>query len=166
MTRHLCALSAWVAASFVYLLASVGSAADSAQFDPTSEALKYIASVKVGPHDWPQWGGSPSRNNVPDAKNIPITWDVDSGQNIKWSAALGSETYGNPVVANGKVYVGTNNGAGYLKRYPTRSTWASCCVSTRTRASSCGSTAARNCRPVRVNDWPNQGICSHGDGGR
>ena len=31
---------------------------------------------------------------------------------------LGSETYGNPVCANGKVYVGTNNASGYLSRYP------------------------------------------------
>ena len=28
---------------------------------------------------------------------------------MKWVAALGSQTYGNPVVADGKVFVGTNN---------------------------------------------------------
>ena len=27
-----------------------------------------------------------------------------------WAAKLGSQTYGNPVVAGGRVYVGTNNG--------------------------------------------------------
>ena len=30
-------------------------------------------------------------------------------KNVKWVAALGSQTYGNPVVAGGKVFVGTNN---------------------------------------------------------
>ena len=31
---------------------------------------------------------------------------------------LGSDTYGNVVVANGNLYVGKNNGNAYLKRYP------------------------------------------------
>ena len=46
---------------------------------------------------------------------MPVAYDVKTGKNIRWSAALGSETYGNPVVANGKAYVGTNNGSGYVK---------------------------------------------------
>ena len=25
--------------------------------------------------EWPQWGGSPARNNAPRAANIPIDWD-------------------------------------------------------------------------------------------
>lgn len=40
----------------------------------------------------------------------PTMWDVGSGQNIKWSVPLGTLTFGSPVVAGGKVYVGTNNG--------------------------------------------------------
>ena len=30
-------------------------------------------------------------------------------KNVKWIAKLGSQSYGNPTVANGRVYVGTNN---------------------------------------------------------
>ena len=86
--------------------------------DPTAFVVSAISKMKVGPHDWPQWGGSTSRNNTPDGKNIPVSWNVDTGENIRWSMPLGSETYGNAVVANGKVYVGTNNGNGYIKRYP------------------------------------------------
>ena len=70
--------------------------------DPTAVVAERIAKMKVGKKDWPQWGGSYSRNNTPDAKNIPITWDVATGENVVWSMPLGSETYGNPVVANGK----------------------------------------------------------------
>jgi outer membrane protein assembly factor BamB len=36
-------------------------------------------------------------------------WDPEKGVNIRWVADLGSETYGGPVVAGGKVFVGTNN---------------------------------------------------------
>jgi len=26
--------------------------------------------------DWPEWGGSPGRNNVSAAKGLPAEWDV------------------------------------------------------------------------------------------
>lgn len=35
-----------------------------------------------------------------------------------WSADLGSITYSQPTVANGKVFIGTNNERGYVSRYP------------------------------------------------
>jgi outer membrane protein assembly factor BamB len=64
-----------------------------------------------GVTDWPMWGGSADRNMVSDATGLPTEWDVKTGKNIKWVAALGSQSYGNPVVANGVVLVGTNNEA-------------------------------------------------------
>ena len=42
-------------------------------------------------------------------KGIPTSWDVKTKKNVKWMAELGSQSYGNPVVAGGQVYVGTNN---------------------------------------------------------
>ena len=57
------------------------------------------------------WGGTPDRNMVSNMKGLPTTWDVKTKKNIKWVAELGSQTYGNPVVANGMVFVGTNNEA-------------------------------------------------------
>ena len=109
-------------AYFLTLLAlSIGISAGQVHaqdYDPTAEIVKDLAKLKVGTKDWPQWGGWSGKNNTPNGKNIPIEWDIDDGTNIKWSAKLGSQTYGNPAIANGKVYVGTNNGAGHLKRYP------------------------------------------------
>ncbi len=55
------------------------------------------------------WGGTPARNMVSAAKGLPASWDVAKQTNVRWVAALGSQTYGNPVVAGGKVFVGTNN---------------------------------------------------------
>ncbi len=86
-------------------------------YDATAEALKAIGQLKVKPLDWPMWGGSPLRNNTPNGKNICTDWDVKKGTNIKWSAKLGSQTYGNPIVGNGKVIIATNNTNGYIKRY-------------------------------------------------
>lgn len=60
----------------------------------------------------PMFGGTPSRNMVNTTdKNIPTEWSIQQGgqKNVKWIAKLGSKAYGGPVVAQGKVFVGTNN---------------------------------------------------------
>ena len=73
-------------------------------------------SLPVFAADWPHWGGGPERNMVnPDEKNLPTTWDVKTGSHIAWVKPLGSLAYGNPVVAQGKVFVGTNNDGLYDK---------------------------------------------------
>ena len=55
------------------------------------------------------YGGTPSRNMVSEATHLPSRWDPATGLNIKWTANLGSQSYGGPLVAGGRVYVGTNN---------------------------------------------------------
>src|SRR4026209_75797 len=59
--------------------------------------------------EWPMWGGTADRNMVSHMKGIPTAWDVKTKKNIKWMVELGSQSYGNPVVAGGMVFVGTNN---------------------------------------------------------
>ena len=71
-------------------------------------ALSLLAS-DPGTGDWPMWGGTPDRNMVSKMKNPPASWNLEKKTNIKWVAALGSQSYGNPTVAGGKVFVGTNN---------------------------------------------------------
>lgn len=127
--------------------------------DPTKLVMDHIAKMKVGKNDWPQWGGSYSRNNTPDGKNIPVKWDVNTGENILWSMPLGSETYGNPVVANGQVYIGTNNGNGYIKRYPS-SVDLGCLLSFNEKDGKFLWQHSQEKLPTgRVHDWPHQGIC-------
>ena len=62
-----------------------------------------------GTGDWPMWGGTADRNMVSNMKGLPLDWDVKTKKNVKWVADLGSQTYGNVVVAGGMVFVGTNN---------------------------------------------------------
>jgi outer membrane protein assembly factor BamB len=79
-------------------------------FQAQTQALEKARLAKNAP--WPMFGGSPERNmaNVAD-KNIATNWNIEEGKqkNIKWMAELGSYAYGGPVVADGKVFVGTNN---------------------------------------------------------
>jgi hypothetical protein len=59
-----------------------------------------------GTADWPMWGGTPDRNMVSNMKDLPVEWDVKARTNVKWVADLGSQSYGNPVIAGGMVFVG------------------------------------------------------------
>src|SRR5204863_986056 len=70
--------------------------------------ISAFAISDPGTGDWPMWGGTPDRNMVSSAKGLPTEWDIKTKKNVKWMAELGSQSYGNPVVAGGMVFVGTN----------------------------------------------------------
>jgi outer membrane protein assembly factor BamB len=74
-----------------------------------SLALFAAAAFPLVSQDWPMWGGTPHRNMISEMKKLPEQWDVESGKNIKWKAEIGTDSYGNPVVAGGKIFLGTNN---------------------------------------------------------
>jgi outer membrane protein assembly factor BamB len=60
--------------------------------------------------DQPQWGQAWSRNMASDERGLPSSFDPKTGENVKWCAHLGTETHATPIVAGGRVYIGTNNG--------------------------------------------------------
>ncbi len=134
-------------------------------------AVDKSANAPLKPGDWPQWAGSSYRNNTPVADNIPTTWDVgsfdrktgkwlsDDAVNIKWVAQVGSQTYGNPVVAGGRVFVGTNNGAGYLPRYPADVDLGCLVCFDEETGAFLWQDSSEKLPTGRVHDWPLQGIC-------
>jgi outer membrane protein assembly factor BamB len=108
--------------------------------------------------DWPMWGGTPSRNMVSEMKNLPTAWDVKTGQNVKWMAKLGSQTYGNPVVANGIVLVGTNN---ELVRDPKQPGDRGVVMAFReSDGEYLWQATTEKLSTGRANDWPFQGVAS------
>jgi outer membrane protein assembly factor BamB len=68
-----------------------------------------LSASDPGSGDWPMWGGTPDRNLVSSMAGLPTSWDIKAKKNVKWMAQLGTTSNGNPVVAGGQVYVGTNN---------------------------------------------------------
>jgi outer membrane protein assembly factor BamB len=165
------------------------AAAGSVAVDSGKSAIKTAAAAKaaplkpaasapdnppqgIQPLDWGQWGGSSARNNTPQGKNIPTEWNIGSfdpktgewkkeeSQNIKWVASLGSQSYGNPVVANGQVYVGTNNGAGYLKRYPATIDLGVMVCFSEADGKFLWQHSNEKLATGRVHDWPLQGVCA------
>ncbi len=148
-----------------FLLAGLASFAaaqtgsDSGGYDSVAETRKMIGKMQVGKADWPQAGGSSLRNSVTDTV-VPTSWDVGSGENIRWVAPLGSTTYGNPVVANGKVFVGTNNGGGFIKRLPKDvDLGVLLCIDEKTGKLLWQHSSPKLAAGSHV-DWPDQGICS------
>jgi outer membrane protein assembly factor BamB len=71
--------------------------------------LLTLVALPLASQDWPMWGGTPQRNMASSMKSLPSAWDIKTRKNVKWKADLGSTSYGNPVVADGKVFAGTNN---------------------------------------------------------
>ena len=71
--------------------------------------------------DWPRWGGRDDCNMVSTEKGLPASFlpgkkgsggdgiDMRTTENVKWIARLGTQTLGNPTIANGRIYIGTND---------------------------------------------------------
>lgn len=121
--------------------------------------------------EWPQWGGDSARNNTPVGENIATEWEIgdfdpetgewdpSNSKNIKWVAKLGSQSYGNPVVADGKVFVGTNNTGGWLERYPPDVDLGCLLAFDEETGEFLWQHSSEKLKTGRVHDWPLQGIC-------
>ncbi len=117
-----------------------------------------VGTPAVQAQEVAMYGNTPSRNMVSDETGLPTEFDPASGKNILWTARVGSQSYAGPVVAGGKVYVGTNNEAeknpqltgdrGVIMAFDLEN-GALLWQSTHTKLPD-----------GRVHDWPLQGICS------
>jgi len=120
--------------------------------------MRVVASSPANSGDWPMWGGTPDRNMVSKMKGLPTEWDVKTKKNVKWVASLGSQSYGNPVVAGGMVFIGTNNEA---MRDPKQPGDRGVLMAFR---ESDGEFMWQQTHPKlesgRANDWPFQGVAS------
>ena len=135
---------------------------------PTTVLLLACLNTSLSAADWPMLGRDATRNPISAEKNPPTDWDVGKldrkagnfhgGRNIKWQAKLGSMTHGTPVVADGQVYIGTNNGAGYLKRYPSKVDLGVLLCFRESDGKFLWQFSSEKLPQGRVFDWPMQGI--------
>jgi len=70
-------------------------------------SLAVVSAALAG--DQAQWGQRCTRNMVSDETALAESFDPATGRNIKWAVSLGMRTYSTPVVAGGKVLIGTDN---------------------------------------------------------
>ena len=117
--------------------------------------------------NWPMWGGGPSRNMMSPMTGLSIDFqapiergpDKQEAKNVLWIAKLGSQTYGNPIVAAGKVFVGTNNDGNYRPKHEDRDKGCVLCFDEKTGQFLWQLTRDKLSQG-KANDWPEQGICS------
>src|SRR5215212_6980781 len=117
-----------------------------------------VSASDPGTGDWPMWGGTPDRNMVSNMKGLPTTWEVAKKVNIKWVAALGSQTYGNAVVSGGQVYIGTNNEG--LRDPKVTGDKGILMAFRESDGELLWQAVSDKLTSGRVNDWPYQGVCS------
>ncbi|HEX8914289.1 MAG TPA: PQQ-binding-like beta-propeller repeat protein, partial [Humisphaera sp.] len=86
-------------------------------------------------------------------------WDVKEKKNVKWVAKLGSKAYGNPIITNGLVLVGTNNEAGYDPANKGIDGGVLMAFDEKTGEFRWQKYFAK-LPSGRVNDWPGEGLCS------
>lgn len=91
--------------------------------------LLTMFAIPLSAADQPQWGEDFTRNNISAETGLPVefvfprydestgTYDLSKSPNVRWAQRLGDQTYGNPVIAEGKVFIGTNNGSPRDKRF-------------------------------------------------
>ncbi len=122
---------------------------------PIAIAITFAAEE---PKNSDMYGFTPSRNMVSNETGLVDKWDIKTGENVKWSAKLGSQTYAGPVVAGGKVFVGTNNEA--LKNPKLSGDRGNIMAFDANNGKFLWQHANAKLSAGRVNDWPLQGVCS------
>jgi len=160
-------VNALVAAAPEGLVGDNAAAAVSASVAPSSDLEPVASSSLMNEQkgDWPMWGGSVDRNMVNGTTGVNLDFDLQEGKGVNWVANLGSQTYGNAIVAGGRVFVGCNNGAKYRPKYageegkPAPDKGVVLCFDEAT-----GEFIWQLTRDKltigRVSDWPLQGICA------
>ena len=68
-----------------------------------------IIPIAASAADQPQWGQAWTRNLTSNEKNLPSTFDPVIKKNVKWVIDLGTQTHSTPIVAGGRIFIGTNN---------------------------------------------------------
>jgi outer membrane protein assembly factor BamB len=119
-------------------------------------SLTFISAIFAG--DQPQWGQRYSRNMVSNETGLPESFDTETGKNIKWAADLGTETYSTPVVASGRVLIGTNNNNPRDPRHK-GDRGVLLCLDEKD-GSLYWQLVVPKLKPNLYRDWPRSGICS------
>jgi outer membrane protein assembly factor BamB len=123
---------------------------------PTASSKATGEQVVTG--DWVMWGGTSHRNMASEAIGLNLDFDIRKNVNIDWWKQMGTQTYGNPVVSGGKIFVGTNNGAEYRPQHKGDRGVLLCFNEADGQFLW---QLTREKLPIgQVQDWPEQGICS------
>ncbi len=129
-----------------------------------------FATVLADAGDYPMWGRDPSRNMVSPEARLPTAFEPgkakDDGsidpatlsKNVRWVTKLGTQTYGNPTAAGGRVYVGTNNAGPHFRPDLTGDYGVLLCLDEKT-GKQLWTLLCPKLASGKVSDWEQVGLC-------
>ncbi|GEM_PF-2153596 len=65
-----------------------------------------VCSTPCARADWPQYRG-PGASGVDDAHALPLSWNVETGENVRWHTAIPGLAHSSPIVFEDRIYVAT-----------------------------------------------------------
>ena len=116
------------------------------------------------------WGRNLSRNMVSPDTGLPTAFDAgkqrDDGtidpstvsRNVKWVAKLGTQSYGNPTIADGRIFIGTNNAWPHFREDLTGDYAVLLCLDQQT-GKRLWSFFSAKLAAGKVSDWDQVGLC-------
>ncbi len=72
----------------------------------TTLFLSLLSAVACDGADWPQYRG-PQAGGVSDGIAAPVTWKVETGENVRWQTPIAGLAHSSPIVWGDRVYVAT-----------------------------------------------------------
>lgn len=133
-----------------------------------AKAVKADVPAKAGGSEVTMFGGTPDRNFVNLVDKNVVEKPEQGGPEQLWTAELGSRAYGGPIIAGGKVFVGTNNERPRNKRDVRKNADGEeepidkgnlMCFDQKT-GEFLWQAVHDKLPSGQVNDWPKEGICS------
>lgn len=71
-----------------------------------ASAVLLMSALPAAAQDWPSFRG-PGARGIADAQGLPADWDVKSGRNVRWKAAVPGVGHSSPVVWGDRVFLTT-----------------------------------------------------------
>jgi len=70
-------------------------------------AIAILSSTPIGSAGAPQWPGfrGPFASGIADGQRLPDTWNVTTGQNIRWKVAIPGLAHSSPIVWGDRLFV-------------------------------------------------------------
>ncbi len=73
---------------------------------PFAALLSLVGTTWKASADWPQYRG-PSASGTDESHALPVSWNVETGENVRWHTPIPGLAHSSPIVAGDRVYVAT-----------------------------------------------------------
>ena len=68
--------------------------------------LIFLFSTVLAAQNWPGFRG-PGATGIADGKDLPVTWDLESGRNIRWKTKIPGLAFSSPIVWEDRIFLTT-----------------------------------------------------------